>query len=161
VLDAHDRSPIAGALVLVRVPSFGESGVIRRASSDAQGTFTLEGAIPIGQGAAIEVRAPYHSPLAAALPQPGTLLLSLTSRRRALLGRFVDWVSHDGGWERRAEATPGELARRTDRNDVAVWASAVDEAAFGPEPLSEAKDHRIVAREPAHKSQAPSRNDRT
>jgi hypothetical protein len=161
VLDAHDRSPIAGALVLVRVPSFGESGVIRRASCDAQGAFALEGVGPIGQGAAIEVRAPYHSPLAATLPQPGTLLLSLTSRRRTLLSRFVDWVSHDGGWDRRAEATPGEVARKTDRKDVTVWASAVDEAAFGPEPLSEAKDHGVVAREPAHKSRAPARNDRT
>jgi len=84
------------------------------------------------------------------MPPPGTLVLSLTSRRRTLLGRFVDWALRDGGWERQGEATPGEVARRTDRSEVATWASALDEAAFGPEPLSEAKEQAVIAREPAH-----------
>jgi len=84
------------------------------------------------------------------MPPPGTLVLSLTSRRRTLLGRFVDWAFRDGGWERHGEATPGEVARRTDRQEVATWASALDEAAFGPEPLSEAKEQAVIAREPPH-----------
>lgn len=150
VLDAHDGTPIAGAMILVRVPAFDASGVLRTAHTDSDGAFTLDGSGPAGPGAALEVRAALHSPLAAPMPPPGTLVLSLTSRRRSLLGRFVDWALHDGGWERHGEATPGELARRTDRSEVATWASALDEAAFGPEPLSEAKEQAVIAQEPAH-----------
>ncbi|HYP78238.1 MAG TPA: carboxypeptidase-like regulatory domain-containing protein [Polyangiaceae bacterium] len=150
VLDAHDGNPIADALVLMRLPAFDESGVLRSARTDDQGAFALEGPRPAGPGAALEVRAPLHTPLAAPMPPPGTLVLSLTSRRRTLLGRFVDWAFRDGGWERHGEATPGEVARRTDRQEVATWASALDEAAFGPEPLSEAKEQAVIAREPPH-----------
>jgi len=156
VLDAHDGTPIADALVLVRLPAFDASGVLRTARTDDQGAFALEGAEPTGPGAALEVRAPFHSPLAAPMPPPGTLILSLTSRRRTLLSRFVEWAMHEGGWERHGEASPGEVARRSDRGEVANWASALDEAAFGPEPLSEAKEQAVVAREPPHhRKQAP------
>jgi len=106
------------------------------------------------------VRAPLHTPLAAPMPPPGTLVLSLVSRRRSLLGRFVEWALHDGGWERHGEATPGEVARRTDRGDVATWASALDEAAFGPEPLSEAKEQAVIAREPPHHRKEAVKADR-
>ena len=150
VLDAHDGTPIVGAAVLVRLPAFDTSGVVRTAHTDEQGAFALEGAEPPGPGAALEVRAPYHSPLAAPMPPPGTLVLSLTSRRRTLLSRFVEWATHDGGWERHGEATPGEVARRTDRREVASWASALDEAAFGPDPLSEAKEQAVLGQEPPH-----------
>jgi len=88
------------------------------------------------------------------------LVLSLVSRRRTLLARFVEWAVHDGGWERRGEATPGEVARRTDRGEVAGWADAVDEAAFGPEPLSEAKEQGVVQREPTHQRKVPLKGDR-
>jgi hypothetical protein len=149
VLDAHDGTPIANAVVLVRLPAFDASGVQRTAHTDDAGAFALDGGAA-GPGAALEVRAPFHTPLAAAMPPPGTLVLSLMSRRRTLLARFVAWASRDGGWERRGEATPGEVAVRTDRAEVATWARAVDEAAFGPDPLSEAKEQGVVGREPSH-----------
>ena len=150
VQDAHDGTPIADALVLVRLPAFDDSGVVCSARSDEDGGFVLEGSASTGPGAALEVRAAFHAPLAAPMPPPGTLVLSLTSRRRSLLSRFVDWAVHDGGWERHGEATPGEVARRTDRPEVATWANALDEAAFGPEPLSEAKEQAVLVREPGH-----------
>jgi len=160
VLDAHDGTPIAEAVVLVRLPAFDATGVLRSAHTDAQGLFTLEAAEPAGPGAALEVRAPFHTPLAAPMPPPGTLVLSLISRRRSLLGRFVEWAVHDGGWERHGEATPGEVARRTDRSEVAGWASALDEAAFGPDPLSEAKEQAVLGREPPHNRKPPLKPDR-
>ena len=160
VLDAHDGSPIVDAVVLVRVPSFDASGVLCSARSDARGEFALEATLPAGPGAALEVRAPLHTPLAAPMPPSGTLVLSLTSRRRTLLGRFVEWALHDGGWERHGEATPGEVARRTDRGEVANWASALDEAAFGPEPLSETKEQAVIAREPPHRPKHALKADR-
>jgi hypothetical protein len=150
VLDAHDGTPIAGAAVLVRLPAFDGSGVLRTAHTDEHGAFTLEGSDTLGPGAALEVRAPFHAPLAAPMPPAGTLVLSLISRRRTLLSRFVEWAAHDGGWERQGEATPGEVARRTDRSEVATWASALDEAAFGPDPLSEAKEQAVLGQEPPH-----------
>jgi hypothetical protein len=161
VLDAHDGTPIAGAMVLVRLPAFDASGVLRTAHTDDQGAFALEGAESAGPGAALEVRAPLHSPLAAPMPPPGTLVLSLTSRRRTLLTRFVEWAMHDGGWERHGEATPGEVARRTERGEVALWASALDEAAFGPEPLSETKEQAVLAREPPHQRKQVPKADRS
>ncbi|MEI9938861.1 MAG: hypothetical protein WDO69_16710 [Pseudomonadota bacterium] len=160
VLDAHDSTPIAGAVVLVRLPAFDASGVLRTARSDQQGAFILDSEDPPGPGAALEVRAPLHTPLVAPMPPPGTLVLSLTSRRRTLLGRFVEWATHDGGWERHGEATPGEVARRTDRSEVAKWASALDEAAFGPDPLSEAKEQAVLGQEPPHNRKQALKNDR-
>jgi len=160
VLDAHDGTPIAGAVVLVRLPAFDTSGVLRTATTDPLGAFTLENSEPAGPGAALEVRAPFHTPLAAPMPPPGTLVLSLVSRRRTLLRRFVEWAVHDGGWERHGEATPGEVARRTDRREVATWASALDEAAFGPEPLSEAKEQAVLGQEPAHNRKPALKVDR-
>jgi len=160
VLDAHDGTPIVDAVVLVRLPAFDGSGVLSSARTNAEGAFALEGSRSAGPGAALEVRAPFHTPLAAPMPPPGTLVLSLTSRRRTLIGRFVDWALHDGGWERHGEATPGEVARRTDRNEVASWASALDEAAFGPEPLSETKEQAVIAREPPHRQKHALKADR-
>jgi hypothetical protein len=160
VLDAHDGTPIANAVLLVRLPAFDTSGVLHTANTDAQGSFVLEGPLAPGPGAALEVRAALHTPLAAPMPPPGTLVLSLTSRRRTLLGRFVDWALRDGGWERHGEATPGEVARRTERSEVASWASALDEAAFGPNPLSEAKEQAVIAREPPHNRKPPLKADR-
>ena len=160
VVDAHDGTPIAGASVLVRLPSFDASGVLRTAHSDASGAFVLEGVDSAGPGAALEVRAPLHTPLAAPMPPPGVLVLSMTSRRRSLMARFVEWAARDGGWDRRGEATPGEVARRSDRSEVASWASAVDEAAFGAEPLTEAKEQAIVGHEPAHNRKQPLKVDR-
>jgi len=146
--------------VLVRLPAFDTSGVLRTATTDPLGAFTLENSEPAGPGAALEVRAPFHTPLAAPMPPPGTLVLSLVSRRRTLLRRFVEWAVHDGGWERHGEATPGEVARRTDRREVATWASALDEAAFGPEPLSEAKEQAVLGQEPAHNRKPALKVDR-
>jgi hypothetical protein len=160
VLDAHDGTPIASAVVLVRLPAFDTAGVVHSAHTDEQGAFVLDGSGPAGPGAALEVRAPLHTPLAAPMPPPGTLVLSLTSRRRTLLSRFVEWAVHDGGWERHGEATPGEVARRTDRREVAAWASALDEAAFGPDPLSEAKEQAVHGQEPPHNRKRALKVDR-
>jgi hypothetical protein len=150
VLDAHDGAPIIGAVVLVRLPAFDGQGVLSTAYCGEDGVFAIEGLAKAGPGAALEVRAPWHTPLAAPMPPPGQLVLSLVSRRRTLLGRFVAWSRGDTEWGQRHEPTPGEVARRAARPEVATWARAVDEAAFGPDPLSEVKEQAVVGREPSH-----------
>jgi len=150
VVDAHDGTPIAQATLFIRLPSFDGQGVLRSAQTDAEGAFRLEGTHNTGPGAALEVRAPWHSSLAAPMPPPGRLVLSLVSRRRTLLGRFAAWTRGDAEWGQRHDPTPGEVARRAQRKDVSAWAGAVDEAAFGPDPLSETKEQAVVGREPSH-----------
>jgi len=161
VVDAHDGTPIANAVVAVRLPAFDAEGVLQTARCDPDGSFLLEGNETAGPGAALEVRAPFHSPLAAPMPPPGTLILSLTSRRRSLLSRFVEWAAHDRSGEQGREVTPGELSRHADRREVAAWAEAVNEAAFGPEALSETKEQAVVLREPPHQvRKLPQKPDR-
>ncbi len=150
VLDAHDGRPIAGATLFIRLPAFDGQGVLRTARTDAEGAFAIESTNAAGQGAALEVRAPWHTSLAAPMPPPGQLVLSLVSRRRTLLGRFASWARADADWAQRHDPTPGEVARRAQRPDVSTWARAVDEAAFGPDPLSETKEQGVVGHEPSH-----------
>jgi hypothetical protein len=153
VVDRHDQTPIAGAVISATLPAFSGSGAIASTTSDAEGLFELtEWSAPRGAEVTLEVRAPWHTPLVAPLPRPGKLVISLVSRRRTLLTRFVEWAGragharHAGG----REPTPGEvgLASRV-APPVSEWARAVDEAAFGPEPLSEGKEQSVVAREPS------------
>jgi len=153
VLDAHDSTPLASAMVLVRVPVFEGDGVLRSARTDDQGAFRIESIDNAGPGAALEVRAPWHTPLTAPMPPAGDLVLSLVSRRRTLLARFVAWAGRDGV----REPTPGELARNVDRPEIARWARAVDEAAYGPEPLTETKERVVLGQEPAAGVKQPGR----
>ncbi len=148
VLDAHDGTPIGAATVLLRLPAFDGKGVLRTTQSANDGSFAIEGIPNAGPGAALEVRAAWHTALAAPMPPPGNLVLSLVSRRRTLLGRFAGWARGDAEWGRRREPTPGEVARQAARAEISTWARAVDEAAFGPDPLSEAKEQAVVGREP-------------
>jgi len=150
VVDAHDGKPIANATLFIRLPAFDGQGVLRTAQTNAEGVFAIDGAPIAGPGAALEVRAPWHTSLAAPMPPPGQLVLSLVSRRRTLLGRFAAWTRGDAEWGQRHDPTPGEVARRAQRTDVSTWAQAVDEAAFGPDPLSETKEQSVVGREPSH-----------
>jgi hypothetical protein len=136
--------------VSVRLPAFDGQGVLCTAHSTSGGVFAIDGMAKAGPGAALEVRAPWHTPIAAPMPPPGELLLSLVSRRRTLLGRFVGWTRGDPEWGPSHEPTPGEVARRAGRAEVSAWAKAVDEAAFGPDPLSEVKEQAVVGREPPH-----------
>ena len=156
VVDAHDGEPIADASIFIRLPAFDGQGVLRSARTDRDGSFTIEGTTTAGPGAALEVRAPWHTSLAAPMPPPGQLVLSLVSRRRTLLSRFASWARGDAEWAQRHEPTPGEVARRAQRTDVSTWAHAVDEAAFGPDPLSETKEQGVVGREPSHGGKLPS-----
>ena len=150
VVDAHDGSAIEGAVLSVRLPAFDGQGVLCTTRSAGGGVFAIDAIALPGPGAALEVRAPWHTPIAEPMPPTGHLLLSLVSRRRTILGRFVAWTRGDAEWGPAHEPTPGEVARRAGRPEVAAWAKAIDEAAFGPDPLSETKEQAVVAREPPH-----------
>ncbi|HEY6559615.1 MAG TPA: carboxypeptidase-like regulatory domain-containing protein [Polyangiaceae bacterium] len=152
VLDAHDGVPIEGAKVAILTPAFGGDGVVRSAATDKDGRFSLDHLERIVEGARMHVSARWHAELVRPIPPTGEVLVSLVSRRRALLERLVEWADFRGKpWKQTGDSTPGHIARvaRTRRApEVARWAEAVEQAAFGPDALDEGAEHAVRAQEP-------------
>jgi hypothetical protein len=151
VLDAHEATPIEGATVSIVVPTFKGDGLSARAVADSEGKFELQH-VERAEGVRMEVRARWHSTLRKPLPPPGYVIVSLISRRRALLGRLVDWANRMGRpWSTPGDATPGHVARVARARhaaDVGRWAESVERAAYGPEPPDESDEERITTAEP-------------
>lgn len=148
VIDAHDGSAIAGARVQVLWPH----GATVAANSRADGDFSLDFQGAPADGGVIRVEARWHAALERPLPPPGRLSVSLVTRRRALLARLVEWAEQRGlpGLGPK-EPTPGELLQasmRSERSDVAGWASQVEAAAFGPAPVDSDRESEVRALEP-------------
>ena len=79
-------------------------------------------------------------------------MLELISRRRSLLQRLVDWAGQRGApWLSTGEPTPGHIAKIAEgehSSEVAGWARATEEAAYGPNPPDEGAEATIRNREP-------------
>ena len=152
VVDAHEGTCIAGARVALLVPSFDGDGVKASIAADQNGRFSLAPLEGSGEAARLRVTARWHATLSRPLPPPGHLQVSLATRRRALLNRLVDWAEQMGyPWRARGEATPGEVKevatfQRMDK--IAGWAGAVEEAAYGPVSVDEAREREVRSREP-------------
>ncbi|HEV8550037.1 MAG TPA: hypothetical protein VGQ57_13430 [Polyangiaceae bacterium] len=149
VRDAHDERPVAEALVSL-VESTPDRRVLARATSDPQGRFELHAS---GSGALeLVVTARLHSDFSCPAPPHGEVRVELVSRRRSVLGRLVRWAERRGAVGRtRAEPTPGDVkrhGRRSRKEEVVAWASAVEAAAYGPEPVDETIEHDVGRREP-------------
>lgn len=162
--DAHDQSPIAGGRVAILVPAIDGDGVVEHAVTDAAGRFALR-AVPDAstEGARLVVSARWHATLQRPLPSEGTLAIQLVTRRRALLDRLVDWATRQGRpWAAAGQPTPGHVARiaaRRQSPEIAGWADAVEQAAYGPNPVEGALDDAIRRREPSAVPKRP--DDRT
>jgi hypothetical protein len=151
VLDAHDHSPIPGASVTLVQRSFEGERELERAFTGAEGEFALS---PLGDwgGVWIVVRARWHSTLERPIPPAGRLSIELVTRRRQLLGRLVSWAQHRGKpWGAAGEPTPGhvaQIARREQKGAISEWARAVENAAYGPDPVDESVERSVLDREP-------------
>ncbi|HTQ05809.1 MAG TPA: carboxypeptidase-like regulatory domain-containing protein [Polyangiaceae bacterium] len=149
VRDAHDGSPIAGAVVAIVSPS-PDKRLLGRVTADEAGRFAIDGAADAGLE--LSVSAPLHSDFSCRAPPHGELRVDLVSRRRFLVGRLVRWAEHRGPFGRgRAEPTPGDVkryGRKARRDEVVAWASAVEAAAFGPAPVDETIERNVVRHEP-------------
>jgi len=131
-VDAHDGSPLVHARIAIERPGFGRVEIAATAFTDESGGFDLAPPEPITEGALV-AEGPLHRELRQKLPPPGEVVLSLVSRRRALLGSLVEWARARGRpYDARPEATPGHV-RRVAETDVRAsrWAEAVERAAFG------------------------------
>ncbi len=140
IVDAHDGHPIAGAEIRIHGPGHEVS-----ATSDARGEFRMDGA---GPGGSLHVSAPWHASLSHDAPPPGVLSVALVTRRRALVNRMLELSGLRSG---ETEPTPGEVARHAagaERGDVAVWARAVEGAAYGPDPVDADREAAVRALEP-------------
>lgn len=153
VVDAHDGTAIADAMIAIVVPTFGAGGSAAATRTNDRGEFELPHA-PEGltEGARMEVAATHHSRLARPVPPAGTIIVQLVSRRRALLGRLVAWAAKRGRpWYPRSDPTPAHVAgvaERTGESAVAPWARAIEQAAFGPVAPDEGREREIAGAEP-------------
>jgi hypothetical protein len=159
VIDAHDGTLIAGARVSIVVPAFDGEGVAASHVAGADGAFSLVHVETArNEGARLVVTAPFHATLSGPTPPDGVLTICLLSRRRALLDRLVGWATRAGRpWARRKEPTPleiAEVAHHRHEADVAGWAAAIAEAAYGAKPPDERREQQIGAREPALPAEA-------
>ncbi|WP_437784930.1 carboxypeptidase regulatory-like domain-containing protein [Sorangium sp. So ce1097] len=150
VSDAHDGAPIAQAELTIVVPAFDGSGVVARAVTDDGGEFSIEA--PHRSDAKLVVRAATHSSYEQALPPPSKLGIALVTRRRAVLDRLVRWARRQGApFEGPPEPTPGHVRRaasRAQQHDVERWATRIEHAAFGPEPVDERVEQELGTSEP-------------
>ncbi len=146
VLDAHDGHGIAGARVRIAWPH----GGVLESDADSAGAFRIEYDGAVAQGGVISVESPWHARLERPLPPPGSLTVSLVTRRRALLARFVEWTEQRRPKLGPGEPTPAELARAAGAHhpDIAAWAAAVESAAFGPNPVDAEREAEVDAQKP-------------
>jgi hypothetical protein len=155
VRDAHDQSPIRDALVAIVTEEPDGPRAIARTTSNDEGLFELPDVTANGETRFV-VSARWHATLKVKLPPHGKLEVDLVTRRRQLVARFVAWATREGhGAKGRSEPTPGEVrqdARRVRRPDVIEWANAVEEAAYGPDPVDERVEGRVLEREPPERS---------
>jgi hypothetical protein len=124
-----------------------------QAFTNEEGEFRLPDVSTPAEGTRVEVRSEWYTTLVRPLPPPGELLIQLLLRRRALLDRLINWAERVGRpwWTGRQEPTPAELAaigRRSEAENVAHWAEAVEHAAYGPGPVDEAEEQRVQRLEP-------------
>jgi hypothetical protein len=153
VRDAHDGTPIAAAKLHIHFPSFADDEAPTPVVTDDEGAFDLHAPDARRlEGARLIVRAPWHTSLERPVPAAGELAIHLVSRKRELLSRLVQWAQRGGKrWRARGEPTPGDVAGRAEeqrRADVASWARAVEEAAYGPELVDAAREQDVRDQEP-------------
>jgi hypothetical protein len=158
VRDAHDEAPIRGAVVAIVVEEPEGARALARTTTSDDGTFELPDVTADGETRFV-VSARWHATLKVKLPPHGRLEVDLVTRRRQLVARFVAWAARDGhGAKGRSEPTPGEVrqsARQARRPDVIEWANAVEVAAYGPEPVDEPAERRVLDREPPERGRPP------
>jgi hypothetical protein len=149
VVDAHEGVPLEDVVIRASWPGFGAHALELRTVTDRAGAFKLEGESPgTTEGATLEVRSRSHARLRRPLPLPGMLRIALVSRRRALLDALVRWARRRGHpWWRRGEPTPAQVAREAraqGATSTAVWAEAIQAAAFGPNPPLEGQEEALA-----------------
>lgn len=151
VADAHDGTPVPGAVLQIHVPAFEGDGILASTTADDGGAFSLD-APGVRSDARLVVQSEDHSRYEQALPPPSIISVALVTRRRTLVDRLVRWARRQGSpFDGPAEPTPGHVRRvaaRSSAGSVESWAGAVEQAAFGPAAVDEKVEQAVRALEP-------------
>ncbi len=153
VLDAHDGSPVQNAVITLLIPAFSSNSVAANARTDAAGEFELGHVDYAGaEGSRFRIEAEWHTTLERPVPRPGSIAISMVSRRRSLVERLVKWTQRKGRpWSSDGGATPRHVigvAESRANPEVARWASAVEQAAYGPQAPDADTERGIAAQQP-------------
>ncbi|HET9930228.1 MAG TPA: carboxypeptidase regulatory-like domain-containing protein, partial [Polyangiaceae bacterium] len=145
---AHDGAPVRSARIVV----IADGATLAEVVTDESGEFEISLPGVDTRGALIRIESTWHSRLEKPLPPPGQLLISLLTRRRALLAALVDWAERRGRpFVGDREPTPREvreIATQSAEPAVATWARGVEDAAFGPNPVDADREAGVRAQEP-------------
>ncbi len=146
VVDAHEGIPVPTALVRLVRAGFDGADVVSQGRCDADGSFRLSlvGARP---GDELVVESGAYCTLRSPLATRGEIEIALVLRRRQLVDDLVRWARRRGGrFDARPEPTPAHVRRAAgDEEQVATWADALEQAAYGGEVVDEEVETRINA----------------
>jgi hypothetical protein len=159
VVDAHDRTPVAGAHIVLSRPGFERAHVLASIVADDDGRFELA-CESVRSDDELLVEAPLHATLKQPAPPSGEIVIALVLRKRKLLERLVAWARLRGApFDVKPEATPGHVRRAAgDDLRAARWADAVERAAYGGgavDARAEAEVERLEPKLPGKGPAAP------
>jgi hypothetical protein len=149
VVDAHEATPVAAAIVTIERRGFERMEVVARAQADADGAFALPPAATV-PGDELVAFGRLHARVRKPVPPSGELSIGLVARKRAVLERLVDWARRRGApYDAPPEATPGHVRRAASSEfAVARWADAVERAAYGGQPVDEGVEEDVERLQP-------------
>jgi hypothetical protein len=150
VIDAHDRSPVAGARVSIEQREMTEVRVVVAGLTGADGRFELQLAALSGP-ADVVAEGPLHGSLRLPLPRAQTIEIALVSIKRRLVDELVLWARRRGApFDATPDATPEHVrAAGGEREaDVAAWAESVENAAFSDAAIDAEAEARVASATP-------------
>jgi hypothetical protein len=165
VLDAHDGTPLSGARVWIERGTFAGSEIVADSFAGTDGSFRLPNVERATGELRLAAESRHHARFAQPLPPAGTIRIALASHRRMLLSELVRWARKRGlPYDATPEPTPLHIRRAASQNpSTAKWATAVERAAFGPDPMDAQTASQIAAmqheREPTYPTPDPSDAD--
>lgn len=163
VIDAHTDSPIVGARVWIEAARSFTREPIASTQTDANGEFLMDRALEKDKSVALFAEAPFHKVTKLLLHQGGEVVISLTTRKRAILEHLVEWAKRGGkSYDHKPEATPSSVARAGSNNPRVVrWAHEVEYVAYAPVAVDGSMAQATEAMCPDGRSSVPGFDGRT
>jgi hypothetical protein len=144
VVDAHEGGPVARARVRLLRAGFEGADTVSQVTCDTDGNFRLSlvGARP---GDELVAESGAYRTLRSSMSFRGEIEIALVLRRRQLVDDLVRWARRRGGrFDARPEPTPAHVCRAAgDEEQVATWANALEQAAYGSGVVDEAVESRV------------------
>ncbi len=150
VVDAYTGTPINGATIRPIAVTFStQDGTLRgvvNVTTDARGEFEIAGAQSRVERWAVSAVG-YRS---REVTSSELSFVRLRKRRHALVEDLIMWARAVGTpFDQKPEPTPGHVARVAGQvGEAAIWARAIESAAFGDGEIDEARDEELSRAQP-------------